>query len=125
MHAARGDELAALDERIAAVPMGCLIGYPEGDALLEEYRTLTRTRQAAETRERHARDDEARLLVLDDERPWKEPTRHVLRQAFRTMPSGALVHVPATAWGVHPAVGQPHQAIFSFDPPSAPQAGPS
>jgi len=32
---------------------------------------------------------------------------------------------PATAWGIHPAVGQSHQAVFAFDPPSGSRAGPS
>ncbi len=99
------DELLALDERIAAVPRGCLLGFEGGDGLLEDYRVLTRAIQTARARERRARDEEARLTTFTDERPWKEPTRHVLRQAFRTLSVGALIHARDHGWGVY--LGRP------------------
>ncbi len=99
------DELLALDERLAAVPRGCLLGFEGGDGLLEDYRVLTRAVQTARARERRAHDEEARLLTFTDERPWKEPTRHVLRQAFRALPIGALIHARDGGWGVY--LGRP------------------
>ena len=41
------------------------------------------------------------MLMMSDERPWKEPTRHVLRQVFRTLPVGAMIHVRDHGWGVY------------------------
>ncbi len=109
-------DLMALEERIATVSKGCLLGYEGGDDLLEEYRALGRGLRLAETQERRAREDEARVLMMTDDRPWKEPTRHVLRQAFRTLPVGAMIHVREKGWGVY--LGRPtdatHAAIGRF-----------
>ena len=99
-------DLMAIEERIANVPKGCLLGYEGGDDLLEEYRALGRGHKLAETQERRARDDESRILMMTDDRPWKEPTRHTLRQVFRTLPVGALIHVRDRGWGVY--LGRPH-----------------
>jgi len=99
------DELLALDGRIASVPRGCLLGFEGGDGLLEEYRTLVRATQTARARERRAHEEETRLTTFTDERPWKEPTRHVLRQAFRALAVGALVHARDRGWGVY--LGRP------------------
>ena len=109
-------DLMALEERIATIAKGCLLGYEGGDDLLEEYRALGRGIKLAETQERRAREDETRVLMTTDDRPWKEPTRHVLRQAFRTLPVGAMIHVRDKGWGVY--LGRPadatHAAIGRF-----------
>jgi ATP-dependent RNA helicase HelY len=94
-------DLIAIEERIANVSKGCLRGYDGGDDLLEEYRALNRGVKLAETQERRAREDETRVLHMTDERPWKEPTRHVLRQVFRSLPVGAMIHVRDYGWGVY------------------------
>ena len=94
-------DLMALDERIANVPRGCLLGYEGGDDLLEEYQSLTRALRSAQTQERRAHEDEQRVLRIADDRPWKKPTRHVLRQVFRTLPVGAMIHVRDRGWGVY------------------------
>ncbi len=98
-------DLLALGERIATVPKGCLLGYEGGDDLLAEYRTLGRDLKLVQTQERRAREDETRVLMTTDDRPWKEPTRHVLRQVFRTLPVGAMIHVREMGWGVY--LGRP------------------
>jgi ATP-dependent RNA helicase HelY len=94
-------DLMAIEERIATVAKGCLLGYEGGDDLLDEYRALNRGLRLAETQERRARADESRVLTMTDERPWKEPTRHVLRQVFRSLPVGAMIHVRDHGWGVY------------------------
>jgi ATP-dependent RNA helicase HelY len=94
-------DLMAIEERIANVAKGCLLGYEGGDDLLDEYRALNRGLRLAETQERRARADESRVLTMTDERPWKEPTRHVLRQVFRSLPVGAMIHVRDHGWGVY------------------------
>ncbi len=101
-------DLMALEERIATVSKGCLLGYEGGDDLLEEYRALGRGIKLAETQERRAREDETRVLMMTDDRPWKEPTRHVLRQVFRTLPAGAMIHIRERGWGVY--LGRPADA---------------
>jgi ATP-dependent RNA helicase HelY len=101
-------DLMALEERIATVSKGCLLGYEGGDDLLEEYRALGRGIKLAETQERRAREDESRVLMMTDDRPWKEPTRHVLRQVFRTLPVGAMIHIRDKGWGVY--LGRPADA---------------
>lgn len=101
-------DLMALEERIANVSKGCLLGYEGGDDLLEEFRALGRGIKLAETQERRAREDETRVLMMTDDRPWKEPTRHVLRQVFRTLPPGAMIHVREKGWGVY--LGRPADA---------------
>ncbi|MHB8646243.1 MAG: DEAD/DEAH box helicase [Thermomicrobiales bacterium] len=101
-------DLMALEERIATVSKGCLLGYESGDDLLDEYRALGRGIKLAETQERRAREDETRVLMTTDDRPWKEPTRHVLRQVFRTLPVGAMIHVRDKGWGVY--LGRPADA---------------
>ncbi len=109
-------DLMALEERIATVSKGCLLGYEGGDDLLNEFRALGRGVKLAETQERRAREDETRVLMMTDDRPWKEPTRHVLRQVFRTLPVGAMIHVREKGWGVY--LGRPidatHAAIGRF-----------
>ena len=109
-------DLMALEERIANVSKGCLLGYEGGDDLLDEYRALGRGIKLAETQERRAREDESRVLMMTDDRPWKEPTRHVLRQVFRMLPIGAMIHVRDKGWGVY--LGRPadatHAAIGRF-----------
>ncbi len=101
-------DLMALEERIANVSKGCLLGYEGGDDLLGEFRALGRGIKLAETQERRAREDETRVLMMTDDRPWKEPTRHVLRQVFRTLPVGAMIHVRDKGWGVY--LGRPADA---------------
>ncbi len=101
-------DLMELDERIANVSRGCLLGYEGGDDLLEEYRSLARALRSAQTQERRAREEEERGLRVADDRPWKEPTRHVLRQVFRTLPVGAMIHVRDRGWGVY--LGRPADA---------------
>ena len=98
-------DLMALDERLANIPRGCLLGYEGGDDLLEEYRSLARALRSAQTQERRAREDEERGQRIADDRPWKEPTRHVLRQVFRTLPVGAMIHVRERGWGLY--LGRP------------------
>ena len=94
-------DLMALEERIASMPKGCLLGYEGGDDLLAEYRAIGRAQRLAQSQERRAHEDETHVLMTTDDRPWKEPTRHVLRQIFRSLPVGALIHVRDRGWGIY------------------------
>ena len=66
-------DLLAIEERIANVSKGCLLGYEGGDDLLSDYRALGRGQKLAQTQERRAREDESRVLN-DDGRATMEGT---------------------------------------------------
>ena len=48
-----------------------------------EYRALGRGTETGGDAGTAGGEDESRVLTMTDDRPWKEPTRHVLRQVFR------------------------------------------
>ncbi len=95
------DEAQAATERAAAVPRGCLIGYEDGDALLHDYGRLGKAIDTAGTKER------ATLIELEVARqsligvPWQEPGRQALRNAFRTLAPGSLIHLRDRDWAVY------------------------
>ncbi len=95
------DEASAAQGRADAVTRGCLIGHPDGDALLHGYGRLGKAIDAANARER------AVLTELDAARealvsaPWQEPGRQALRNAFRTLVPGSLVHLRDQGWGAY------------------------
>jgi ATP-dependent RNA helicase HelY len=94
------DEAQAATKRAAAVPRGCLIGYEDGDALLHDYGRLGKAIDTAGTRER------ATLVELEVVQqslisaPWQEPGRQALRNAFRTLAPGSLIHLRERGWAV-------------------------
>jgi ATP-dependent RNA helicase HelY len=86
---------------IAMVPQGCLIGYDEGDNLLEDYRALVNTLTALQGRLRRTQDEFDQLLLPGlNGRPWPEPGRQALRKVFRAAAPGIVVHSRQHGWGV-------------------------
>jgi ATP-dependent RNA helicase HelY len=96
------DDVVEVGGDIAGVPKGCLIGYDDGDDLLEEYRGLIRSLTATQHKEKRLREElaEAQREVTSGT-PWPEPGRQALRRAFRTAMAGLVVHSPGHGWGVY------------------------
>jgi ATP-dependent RNA helicase HelY len=96
------DDVVEIGGDIAAVPKGCLIGYDDGDDLLEEYRALIRSLTAAQHKERRLREElhEAQH-ELSSGTPWPEPGRQALRRVFRSALPGMVVHSTSWGWGVY------------------------
>jgi ATP-dependent RNA helicase HelY len=88
------------DERLAEVPVGCLIGYDNGEALLDEYERLGRVVEEARRREKKAAQNVQYVELQRLGMPWKRPERDVLRRAFRNMPRGTLVHLEGQGWAI-------------------------
>ncbi len=95
------EDLDEEEERLAEVPVGCLIGYENGEELLDEYEKLGRVLDEARRMEKKA---EQNLLYLQSQRegiPWRRPERDELRRAFRTIHKGALMHLANRGWAVY------------------------
>ena len=89
------DALEEEEERIEAIPVGCLIGYENGEELLDEYERLGRVLEEARRREKKAAQN---LQYLEAQRlgiPWKRPERDTAEEG-----------VPHTAAGVAGASGR-------------------
>ncbi len=93
-------EVKQTDEAYDQARVGCLIGYPEGEELLHQFDALGHTIVKARDDERRAFEDETRLQAKLDERPWHRPMRETLRQIFRTIESGSLIHAENLGWGI-------------------------
>jgi ATP-dependent RNA helicase HelY len=95
------ENLAEEQARLDEIPVGCLIGYENGEELLDEYEHLGRVLDEARRRERKIEQNlqyiESRRVAL----PWKRPERDELRRAFRNMPQGAFVHLEGRGWAVY------------------------
>jgi ATP-dependent RNA helicase HelY len=78
---------------LAQVPIGCLIGYDNGEELLDEYERLGRVVDESKRREKKVEQNLVYLQSRRDSLPWKRPERDVLRREFRTLPQGAMVHI--------------------------------
>lgn len=110
------DEIVHLERRIQEQPRGCLIGYDNGDDLLEEYRGLIRTTNALSSKIKNLKKEEKNVNQRADTRPWKEPGRQVLRRLLRNAEPGLVVHSRSDGWGVF--LGRPPSAgigLFLFD----------
>ncbi|MEI7553954.1 DEAD/DEAH box helicase [Candidatus Chlorohelix sp.] len=81
--------------------VGCLSGLPEGEELLHEYDSLGHKIQENRNEERRAIEEEIRLRKKLDETPWHRPMRETLRQIFRTLPPGTLIHCEQNGWGIY------------------------
>jgi ATP-dependent RNA helicase HelY len=95
------DDLEEEEERLAGIPSGCLIGYENGEELLDEYERMGRVLEEARRREKKAAQNLQYLRLQSEGIPWKRPERDVLRRAFRTLPQGSLVHLEGRGWGVY------------------------
>lgn len=91
------DEEAALAE----IPVGCLIGYENGEELLDDYERLGRVLDEARRHEKKAEQDLRYIESQRDGLPWARPDRTSLRTAFRSLPQGAIVHLQERGWAVY------------------------
>ncbi|HYP41032.1 MAG TPA: DEAD/DEAH box helicase, partial [Chloroflexia bacterium] len=94
-------ELDEAEAELDEVPAGCLIGYDNGEALLDEYERLGRVVDEARRHEKKADQNVKYVESRRAELPWKRPERDVLRRAFRTLPQGALVHIDGYGWAIY------------------------
>jgi ATP-dependent RNA helicase HelY len=94
-------ELDEAEAELDEVPVGCLIGYDNGEALLDEYERLGRVVDEARRHEKKAEQSVKYVESRRAELPWKRPERDVLRRAFRTLPQGALVHIDGYGWAIY------------------------
>jgi ATP-dependent RNA helicase HelY len=92
-------DILEVESDLQAVPAGCLIGYPDGDALLDDYSTRSRVMQSLQTQERRARRDlrDAEHATATSS-PWPRPTRQAIRRTFRTAPPGLVMHHQERGW---------------------------
>ena len=101
------DEALAAQDKAGAVPRGCLIGHDNGDELLHDYGRLIKAVDAAQAKERSI------LLEIDAVResaqgtPWQVPGRQALRNAFRSLVPGSLVHLRDEGWAAYVSRGNP------------------
>ncbi len=94
-------DILEIDADIIGANHGCLIGYPDGDNLLEEYHAVSRSLDAVRHKERRIRQEIADTKqVIETATPWSEPGRQALRRAFRSAQSGLVVHAREWGWGV-------------------------
>ncbi|HYO49776.1 MAG TPA: DEAD/DEAH box helicase, partial [Chloroflexia bacterium] len=94
-------ELDEAEAELDEVPVDCLIGYDNGEALLDEYERLGRVIDEARRHEKKAEQSVKYVESRRAELPWKRPERDVLRRAFRTLPQGALVHIDGYGWAIY------------------------
>ncbi|NWJ95742.1 MAG: DEAD/DEAH box helicase [Chloroflexi bacterium] len=81
--------------------VGCLVGHPEGEELLHEYDSIGHKTVDLRDEERRAMEDEVRLKAKLEERPWRRPLRETLRQVFRTLAPGTILHTEDKGWGIY------------------------
>ncbi len=94
------DEIMHLEKRIREHPSGCLIGYDNGEELLESYKGLIRTATALTNRLRTIKNEQTSLNQQSETRPWQTPGRQLLRRVFRNAPPGLVVHSRRHGWGI-------------------------
>ena len=81
--------------------VGCLIGLPEGEELLHEYDAIGHKIVDMRDEERRGLEDESRLKAKMEERPWRRPLRETLRQVFRNLAPGTIIHTEDNGWGIY------------------------
>src|SRR5690606_8771625 len=92
-------DILEVEADLHSIPSGCLIGYPDGDELLDDYSTRSRVMQSLQTQERRAKRD-----LRDAERatetssPWPRPPRQAICGTFRTARPGLVMHHQEKGW---------------------------
>ncbi|HUP28129.1 MAG TPA: DEAD/DEAH box helicase [Chloroflexia bacterium] len=86
---------------LAEVPVGCLIGYDNGEELLDQYEQLGRVVEEVRRRERKAEQNLKYAESRGNELPWRRPERDFLRRQFRELPQGAMVHIEGRGWALY------------------------
>ncbi|MEZ4666286.1 MAG: DEAD/DEAH box helicase [Thermomicrobiales bacterium] len=109
------DDIIEIGGDIIGVRKGCLIGLPDGDDLLEDYRLLVGTRTTAEQKERRIAQQAASIEQSLDSAPWPEPGRQALRRVLRTANPGLIVHDRSRGWGIYLARTASGVGLFLFD----------
>lgn len=95
------DALEEEEERLAGIPVGCLIGYESGEELLDEYEKLGRVLETARHREKKVEQNVQFLQLQREGIPWRRPERDELRRALRSMQPGTIVHLDNRGWAVY------------------------
>ncbi len=92
-------DILEVESDLQAVPAGCLIGYPNGEELLDDYSTQSRVMQSLQTQERRARKDlrDAEHATVTSS-PWPRPTRQAIRRTFRSASPGLVIHHQERGW---------------------------
>ena len=99
------DDLQQWQDRIDSVERGCLIGYPAGEELLEQYEELNHNRVALRRKRDEVRREINNLSSRLSELPWHRPTREALRKLFRLVEPGVLLHTDSYGWAVYAGRG--------------------
>jgi ATP-dependent RNA helicase HelY len=89
------------EAHLAELPVGCLIGYENGEELLDEYERLGRVLDEARRREKKLEQNLSFLQAHNRGLPWQRPERDQIRRAFRTMPPGSVVHLENAGWAIY------------------------
>jgi ATP-dependent RNA helicase HelY len=109
------DDILEISGDIIGVRKGCLIGYADGDDLLEDYRLLISTRTTAEQKERRIAQQMAEIERSLESPPWPEPGRQALRKVLRLAEPGLIVHDRGRGWGVYLGRTPAGVGLFLFD----------
>ncbi len=92
-------DVLEVESDLHAIPAGCLIGHPEGDALLDDYSATSRLMQSLQTQERRARKEVHDLeRATETASPWPRPSRQEIRYAFRNAQPGYVLHHQDAGW---------------------------
>ncbi|CAN5636989.1 RNA helicase [soil metagenome] len=92
-------DILEIESDLHAIPAGCLIGHPEGDALLDDYSATSRLMQSLQTQERRARKEVRDLeRATETASPWPRPSRQMIRSAFRNARPGLVLHHQESGW---------------------------
>ncbi len=94
-------ELDDEETRLSEVPAGCLIGFDNGEELLDGYESRGREVDELRRREKKADQSVRYIEARREELPWRRPERDQLRKAFHTLPQGAMVHIEKRGWSVY------------------------
>ena len=94
------EDIVAMEQRTQEVRHGCLVGFENGDALLDEYQGFNRSISALNNLMQTLEKDQGGLDSRVEGRPWPEPGRQALRRLFRTSGPGVVVHARSNGWGV-------------------------
>lgn len=109
------DDIIEISGDIIGVRKGCLIGLPDGDDLLENYRLLISSRTTAEQRERRIAQQLTQIEQAIASPPWPEPGRQALRKVLRLAEPGLIVHDRGRGWGVYLGRTSAGVGLFLFD----------
>ncbi len=95
------DEVRAAGARLETASRGCTVLDADGHPRLLDYDDLSKQIEAARGRERLVGEEIARARQMLDDPPWQEPGRQALRNAFRTLMPGSLVHLRDAGWSAY------------------------